>query len=163
VDPEGEVLDAAINFFGAGDPRIGTVRGCGIEFVRRPEGRGTVDVLIIDAEDGTAPPESMRGIDFWEGAAPALAPCAVVAANCIGEEDEKEALTEVVTAALPGHTVWTVAVPPEADVSRRHSLLFATPRGCRVGSLGDALGEGSYVTDGKAWLDAVGRATGGAS
>ncbi|OEU12194.1 hypothetical protein FRACYDRAFT_244451 [Fragilariopsis cylindrus CCMP1102] len=32
----------------------------------RSSNRRLIDILIIDAEDGTAPPESMRTIQFWE-------------------------------------------------------------------------------------------------
>ena len=163
VDPEEDVLEAARACFGAGDGRFEMVLGCGIEFLEglRQRNGERLDVLIIDAEDGTAPPEDMARGHFWtDVVAPVLQPSAVVAVNCIGDEMEKTALKEVMKDALPMHSVWNCAVPSKAMITDRHTILFAVPPDCHLDLLNKILGSGSYVADDRLWLDMIMKAAG---
>uniref|UniRef100_A0A6U5D686 Uncharacterized protein n=1 Tax=Corethron hystrix TaxID=216773 RepID=A0A6U5D686_9STRA len=102
-----------------------------------------IDILIIDAEDGSAPPLSMRTPAFWnELVLPSLNPGsgAVVGVNSIGTESETFALVHTMREAFCGttrcggrtgygndYTVLVVDPPPEAKVTDRHKLIFALP------------------------------------
>lgn len=106
-----------------------------------------VDVLVIDAEDGSAPPKSMRTSDFWaDTVLPALnfttaalpfGGCGgpVVGVNVIGSESEIARLMDTMRKAFANsehsnthtYSVLVVSPPPEAEVSNRHRLVFALP------------------------------------
>jgi hypothetical protein len=107
-----------------------------------------IDILIIDAEDGSAPPKSMRTLEFWnELVLPSLNPASgsVVGVNAIGTDSETSALVRTMREAFCGnaasgggvmsggtgsgydYTVLVVAPPPEAKVTDRHKLIFALP------------------------------------
>lgn len=156
VEPNDEVREAALGCFGVSDERFHLVPGLGEDYLRE---EALLDVLIIDAEDGAAPPQAMRERAFWaDVVAPSLSPAAVVAVNCIGEEEEKVELRRTVESALLRHSVWVCDVPAEAGVSARHSLLFATPEECNLNVLEKAM-EAGYVADGHLWLGKVKEAT----
>jgi hypothetical protein len=102
-----------------------------------------IDILIIDAEDGSAPPLSMRTPEFWnELVLPSLNPASgtVVAVNAIGTDSEISALvcnmreafgdsarSDVGTYCGYEYTVLVVDPPPEAKVTDRHKLIFVLP------------------------------------
>mmetsp|Transcript_30766 Transcript_30766/g.72590 ORF Transcript_30766/g.72590 Transcript_30766/m.72590 type:complete len:310 (-) Transcript_30766:1395-2324(-) len=103
-----------------------------------------VDVLIIDAEDGSAPPKSMRTNVFWiETVLPALNSDRtsihggrvrpVVGVNAIGNESEITELMDTMRKAFDDYDseytyeILAVSPPAEAKVSNRHKLLFALP------------------------------------
>lgn len=99
-----------------------------------------IDVLIIDAEDGSAPPQSMRTREFWNEL---VLPCLnfeagpVVGVNAIGSHSETSALVQTMREAFRkytnnesssyNYTVVVVTPPPEANVTDRHKLVFALP------------------------------------
>jgi hypothetical protein len=93
-----------------------------------------IDILIVDAEDGAAPPRSMRTPDFWKGRVlPSLnlARFPIVAVNAIGTDSEISELVRTMRTALCGNgsgndcIVLVVDPPPDAGVTDRHKLVFA--------------------------------------
>ena len=97
-----------------------------------------IDILIIDAEDGSAPPHSMRSTTFWEELVlPSLnfngSP--VIGVNSIGTKSETDELVRTIQQAFSGnetapglsYRILVVAPPPEAKVTDRHNLIFALP------------------------------------
>jgi len=123
------------------------VRECGDDELRSKYKQSMVDVLVIDAEDGSAPPKSMRTSDFWaDTVLPALnfttaalpfGGCGgpVVGVNVIGSESEIARLMDTMRKAFANsehsnthtYSVLAVSPPPEAEVSNRHRLVFALP------------------------------------
>lgn len=98
-----------------------------------------IDILIIDAEDGSAPPQSMRSSTFWkELVLPSLNVDGfpIVGVNSIGTKSETSELVRTMQEAFRGdgnasglnYNMLIVAPPPEAKVSDRHNLIFALPR-----------------------------------
>ena len=135
VEPNRDVKEAAATWFGAhdGNGKFRTVVGTGSWYLRglhRHKGRGIIDLLIIDADDGQAPPTEMRSRHFWrELVVPNLAPNAVVAVNIIGNENEGQALRKVVASEATEHSAVLIPAPEEAGcASDRHALLFAIPK-----------------------------------
>eukprot|EP00536_Pseudo-nitzschia_multiseries_P010177 jgi/Psemu1/25245/gm1.25245_g len=105
-----------------------------------PNQKMMIDVLIIDAEDGSAPPESMRTTIFWtETVLPVLnfgerrSHRPVVGVNAIGNESEVSELMDTMRKAFDDdseydeYTILAVSPPPEAKVSNRHKLVFVLP------------------------------------
>lgn len=92
----------------------------------------SIDVLIIDAEDGSAPPQSMRSHDFWINLIlPSLnhERSPVIGVNSIGTEMETNELALTMQQAFGGdYTILAVAPPPQAMVNDRHKLIFALPQ-----------------------------------
>jgi len=92
-----------------------------------------IDILIIDAEDGSAPPLSMQTPEFWKSTVlPSLNPCSntIVGVNAIGSPTETSSLVRVMSEAFGGDDSYTMLVvdpPPEAEVTNRHKLIFALP------------------------------------
>ena len=114
--------------------------------------RSLIDVLIIDAEDGSAPPQSMRTLEFWntygsstpsagsENASACIGDswdscCGpTVGVNAIGSQQEIQDLIQTMRQSFQSlssvHTdgvykaymVLEVSPPPEAEVSERHKL-----------------------------------------
>lgn len=127
-----------------------------------------IDILIIDAEDGSAPPISMRTPAFWnEMVLPSLNPASgsVVAVNAIGTDSETSALVctmrEAFCDSAPSdgeahsgydYTVLVVDPPPEAKVTGRHKLIFALPS--KLAAESDAQNWGLTEDDLKGCVDA---------
>ena len=98
-----------------------------------------IDLLIIDAEDGSAPPQSMRSSAFWNNLVLAslnLGKSPVVGVNSIGTKSETNELVCTMRDAFCGdansssrdYIILIVAPPSEAKVTDRHKLIFALPR-----------------------------------
>jgi len=147
-----EIIQAARLWFGAEDkllssssilsgPTFNLVQSTGESYLQSliapPHAR--IDVLIIDAEDGSAPPSSMQTNTFWEQTVfPKLSSNCVVGVNVIGTEEESGRLQEVIrNTFLPkgDYEIISIAPPPEADVSARHKLLFALPKHVVLGEI----------------------------
>lgn len=153
VEPSGDVIYAAKSYFGANN--IHTTNGGTLELiestgeaflsslVRNADKQSNkCQIFIVDAEDGntntsdgagmqqlTAPPASMQTKHFWRNL---VVPCldndgsAVIAVNVIGKEEAVKHFQSMLKDALPHHyTILQCHVPKDANVSRRHSLLFA--------------------------------------
>jgi len=97
-----------------------------------PKHPSLIDLLIIDAEDGSAPPKSMRTHEFWKKL---VLPCLnrdqspVIGVNSIGTKSETNDLINTVEEVLGGdYTILVLAPPPEAMVTDRHKLIFALPK-----------------------------------
>ena len=90
-----------------------------------------IDILIVDAEDGSAPPKSMQSPAFWKDLVlPSLNPAGgfVVGVNSIGTSLEISALVRTLREAFDRKcTVLVVDPPPNARVTDRHKLVFALP------------------------------------
>jgi len=136
IEPHRDVQQAALQYFGATESNITLLLGTGEDYLKKndPHNDDTIDVLIIDAEDGgqyslVAPPETMRTQSFWmDVVGRTLTANAVVAVNVIAETQiERMQFQQLVSEAMPHHHVWCCEVPDIANVSNRHCLLFATP------------------------------------
>jgi len=105
-----------------------------VESSEREGETSLIDILIVDAEDGTAPPRSMRTPEFWQGQVlPSLnlTRSPIVAVNAIGTDSEVSELVRTMQTALCGNgsgndcVILVVDPPPEAGVTDRHKLVFA--------------------------------------
>mmetsp|Transcript_61535 Transcript_61535/g.71907 ORF Transcript_61535/g.71907 Transcript_61535/m.71907 type:complete len:365 (-) Transcript_61535:49-1143(-) len=136
IEPCREVLLASKLWFGADESaKFSLVCQTGNDYLQSSLCRA-IDVLIIDADDGLAPPASMRTQSFWESIAlPTLSHNCVVGVNVIGNQNERDELQNVLRKTLPTHyDVISVSAPPEAGVSSRHALFFAIPEGILQGT-----------------------------
>lgn len=141
-----EIIEAARLWFGADTPsaskttalsapKFSLVHNTGELYLKSvvTSSRATIDVLIIDAEDGSAPPSSMQTNSFWEQTVfPTLSPNCVIGVNVIGSEEETCRLQEVLRQMFKllskeDYNIVSITPPLEADVSARHKLLFALP------------------------------------
>uniref|UniRef100_A0A6U3TE70 PABS domain-containing protein n=1 Tax=Ditylum brightwellii TaxID=49249 RepID=A0A6U3TE70_9STRA len=84
-----------------------------------------IDVLIVDAEDGSAPPASMRTLDFWTNTVlPTLNANPVIGVNVIGSEFDVANLVQTLEMVFSKHSkVLVVSPPSKANVSDRHDDL----------------------------------------
>jgi len=91
--------------------------------------KAPIDVLIVDAEDGSAPPASMRTLDFWTNTVlPTLSTNPVIGVNVIGSEFDVANLVQTLETVFSKHSkVLVVSPPSEANVSDRHKLIFVVP------------------------------------
>lgn len=164
VEPCAEVREAASKWFGAGASccNFDLVGGFGEEWLAEVarQKHSLLDVVIIDAEDGLAPPASMRSVSFWRDLVlPVLSVNAILAVNVIADQDEKESLRLLVQDNLPdNYSVVLLPAPPEASVSDRHALLFAVPKGVLELDF-DEVDVGRLVDNPAAWLRQVKRCT----
>jgi spermidine synthase len=166
VEPSGEVIEVAKEYFGLGGTPVRIVEGFGEEYLTDPgrcggDGEGKTHVLIVDAEDGDAPPAIMRTGEFWSGVArDALHDDAVVGVNFIGDFSEREEFVATLQLAFRSHKVVVCSVPKVANVSERHCLVFVVPGpGATESKFGNGVemfvrGKG-FVEDEDAWLECV--------
>jgi spermidine synthase len=154
VEPCEEIRDAAEKWFGV-TPTCGfeMVTAFGEPFLQSLPAN-TLDVLIIDADDGTVPPTSMQTIDFWGSIVlPVLSEDAVVGVNVIGDKDERDSLEETLSAVFPKHAVMQIQAPLEAEVDvERHSLIFVSPFAVDPDELEAQLTERPVIDNPHAWI-----------
>lgn len=131
IEANEDVRQAALDYFGATEAGIELLSGYGEEYLQNlvhSNSHTKFDILLIDAEDGkSAPPKSMKSGAFWNDVQSKIHSDAVVAINIISDASERMEFQISVSDALPYHNVWRCKVPEVAEVSKRHSLLFATP------------------------------------
>lgn len=144
-----EIIEAARLWFGADTktpssskstalpaPKFTLVHNTGEFYLKSivTSSHAKIDVLIIDAEDGSAPPSSMQTDSFWEQTVfPTLSSNCVIGVNVIGTEEETCRLQEVLRQMFKflskeDYNIISIIPPLEADVSARHKLLFALPK-----------------------------------
>ncbi|GMH77492.1 hypothetical protein TL16_g07428 [Triparma laevis f. inornata] len=159
VEPCEEVCAAARQWFGV-------TPSCGFELVTDfgepylsslSQSPNSLDILILDADDGSVPPRSMQEPNFWSDVVrPVLHEEGVVGVNVIGDQETQELLQDTLESNLPNHSVVRVRAPVEADVDvDRHSLFFATPYKIDADELERRLKEYLVVSDAAAWLREV--------
>lgn len=154
LEPCEEVCTAARKWFGI-------TPDCGFQLIPEfgepylsAQPAKSVNVLILDADDGSVPPKSMQTSNFWSDVVrPVLHDQGVVGVNVIGDEDTQLNLQDTLATSLPNHNITRVAAPVEADVDcSRHSLLFATPQTIDADDLEFKLRDCPVVSDAQAWL-----------
>jgi len=146
VEPSDDVREAAIAYFGVKEAGIDLVAGYGEDYLMKKCNHGEIDILIIDAEDGSsAPPKSMREADFWTNlVVPSLAQDAVVAVNLIGSDTERMEIQKTVEMAFGAAgvqcKVWCCNVPKIAEF--QHAEYFGGSGQFQLCGRGDGLVKG---------------------
>ena len=170
-----EVIQAAEQWFGVG-PRqrqFDLIQSCGIEYVASQAQDASIDVLLIDAEDGAAPPREMQTSHFWSDIVlPKLARSAVVGINVIGDRvKERDVFQHRLEQYLNNKNkekkrvvVHNIVPPPEAALTGDTCALFffrvstATAEDTGVpttASILDDIGRGGGTKDDYALLSRV--------
>ena len=156
VEPSDSVRSAALLFFGADTSKFSLVGGDGLSYLGQ-QPLSSLDLLIIDADDGNIPPKSMSTMEFFlDSVAPVLSADGVLGINAIGSSDELSALEATVRDSFPDHYTASIPAPPEAEVdSDRHALLFVTPSPIVLHELEARLKERPVVSEPQAWMNSI--------
>ena len=156
VEPCASVRSAALLFFGADTSKFSLVGGDGLSYLGH-QPPSSLDLLIIDADDGNIPPKSMSTKEFFlDSVAPVLSADGVVAINAIGTSEELSALEATVRDSFPNHYTASIPAPPEAEVdSDRHTLLFVTPSPIVPHELEALLEKRPVVSEPQAWMNSI--------
>ena len=158
VEPSEEVRNAAALFFGADASKYELVGSDGESFLSS-QPSSSLDLLIVDADDGNIPPKSMRAYSFFTDLViPALSDNGVMAINAVGSVDEISTLEGTIRASFPNHSTARLPAPREAGVnSERHVLLFVTPSPIIPEELSANLIKRPVVSSPKLWIEQIER------